>query len=51
MIYRVYLFFPMEARTEVERAATRTRNTRERDILLKRAKDCRVQLSTEYPMA
>jgi RNA polymerase sigma factor (sigma-70 family) len=29
-----------EARTEFERAATLTRNTRERDLLLKRANDC-----------
>jgi RNA polymerase sigma factor (sigma-70 family) len=29
-----------EARTEFERAATLTRNTRERDLLLKRARDC-----------
>jgi RNA polymerase sigma factor (sigma-70 family) len=29
-----------EARTEFTRAATLTRNTRERDLLLKRAKDC-----------
>ena len=29
-----------EARTEFERAASLTRNTRERDLLLKRAKDC-----------
>ena len=29
-----------EARAEFERAATLTRNTRERDLLLKRAKDC-----------
>jgi RNA polymerase sigma factor (sigma-70 family) len=29
-----------EARTEFERAATLTRNTRERNLLLKRAKDC-----------
>ena len=31
---------PTEARTEFERAATLTRNARERDLLLKRAKDC-----------
>jgi predicted RNA polymerase sigma factor len=29
-----------EARTEFERAATLTRNTRERNLLLKRAQDC-----------
>ena len=29
-----------EARAEFDRAATLTRNTRERDLLLKRAKDC-----------
>ena len=29
-----------EARTEFERAASLTRNTRERNLLLKRAKDC-----------
>ena len=31
---------PTEARTEFTRAATLTRNARERDLLLKRAKDC-----------
>ena len=31
---------PNEARTEFERAATLTRNARERDLLLKRANDC-----------
>jgi RNA polymerase sigma factor (sigma-70 family) len=36
-----------EARTEFERAACLTRNTRERDLLLKRAKDCAQPLSTE----
>jgi predicted RNA polymerase sigma factor len=36
-----------EARTEFERAATLTRNTRERDLLLKRAKDCPQPLPTE----
>ena len=36
-----------EARTEFERAATLTRNTRERDLLLKRAKDCALSLPTE----
>jgi RNA polymerase sigma factor (sigma-70 family) len=36
-----------EARTEFERAATLTRNTRERALLLKRAKDCAQPLSTE----
>jgi predicted RNA polymerase sigma factor len=34
-----------EARTEFERAATLTRNTRERDLLLKRAKDSTQPLS------
>jgi RNA polymerase sigma factor (sigma-70 family) len=38
---------PTEARAEFERAATLTRNTRERDLLLKRAKDCIQPLSTE----
>jgi predicted RNA polymerase sigma factor len=36
-----------EARAEFNRAATLTRNTRERDLLLKRAKDCIPPLSTE----
>ncbi|HWW97200.1 MAG TPA: RNA polymerase sigma factor [Edaphobacter sp.] len=36
-----------EARTEFERAATLTRNARERDLLLKRAKDCADPLPTE----
>jgi RNA polymerase sigma factor (sigma-70 family) len=36
-----------EARTEFERAATLTRNTRERDLLLKRAKDCDQPIPTE----
>jgi RNA polymerase sigma factor (sigma-70 family) len=36
-----------EARTEFERAATLTRNTRERDLLLKRAEDCSHPHSTE----
>jgi RNA polymerase sigma factor (sigma-70 family) len=34
-----------EARTEFERAASLTRNARERDLLLKRAKDCAQPLS------
>jgi RNA polymerase sigma factor (sigma-70 family) len=36
-----------EARAEFERAATLTRNTRERDLLLKRAKACGQPLPTE----
>jgi predicted RNA polymerase sigma factor len=36
---------PNEARTEFERAATLTRNARERDLLLKRANDCVQPLS------
>jgi RNA polymerase sigma factor (sigma-70 family) len=36
-----------EARTEFERAASLTRNARERDLLLKRAKDCAQPLPTE----
>jgi RNA polymerase sigma factor (sigma-70 family) len=36
-----------EARTEFERAAALTRNARERDLLLKRAKDCAPSLPTE----
>ena len=36
-----------EARAEFTRAATLTRNTRERDLLLKRAKDCDQPLPTE----
>ena len=36
-----------EARTEFTRAASLTRNARERDLLLKRAKDCVPSLSTE----
>jgi RNA polymerase sigma factor (sigma-70 family) len=36
-----------EARTEFERAASLTRNARERDLLLKRAKDCAQPLSVE----
>jgi RNA polymerase sigma factor (sigma-70 family) len=36
-----------EARTEFERAAALTRNARERDLLLKRAKDCALSLPTE----
>jgi predicted RNA polymerase sigma factor len=36
-----------EARTEFERAAFLTRNARERDLLLKRAKDCTQPLSIE----
>jgi predicted RNA polymerase sigma factor len=31
---------PSEARTEFERAATLTRNMRERELLLRRAADC-----------
>jgi len=38
---------PTEARTEFERAATLTRNTRERDLLLKRAKDCAQSIHSE----
>jgi predicted RNA polymerase sigma factor len=38
---------PTEARTEFERAATLTRNARERDLLLKRAKDCGQPLPAE----
>jgi RNA polymerase sigma factor (sigma-70 family) len=36
-----------EARTEFERAAALTRNSRERDLLLKRAKDCAQPLRTK----
>ncbi len=36
-----------EARTEFDRAASLTRNARERDLLLKRAKDCAQPLSIE----
>jgi RNA polymerase sigma factor (sigma-70 family) len=36
-----------EARTEFERAAALTRNARERDLLLKRAKDCAQPLRTK----
>ncbi len=36
-----------EARAEFTRAATLTRNTRERNLLLKRAKDCTQPLSSE----
>jgi predicted RNA polymerase sigma factor len=36
-----------EARAEFERAATLTRNARERDLLLNRAKDCAQPLPTE----
>jgi predicted RNA polymerase sigma factor len=36
-----------EARTEFERAASLTRNARERDLLLKRAKDCAQPLAAE----
>ena len=36
-----------EARTEFERAASLTRNARERDLLLKRAKDCAQPLPTK----
>jgi RNA polymerase sigma factor (sigma-70 family) len=36
-----------EARAEFERAAALTRNARERDLLLKRAKDCAKPLPTE----
>jgi RNA polymerase sigma-70 factor (ECF subfamily) len=36
-----------EARTEFERAASLTRNARERDLLLKRAKDCAQPLSID----
>jgi predicted RNA polymerase sigma factor len=36
-----------EARTEFTRAATLTRNARERDLLLKRAKDCAQPLSSK----
>ena len=36
-----------EARAEFERAASLTRNTRERDLLLQRAKDCDQPLPTE----
>jgi RNA polymerase sigma factor (sigma-70 family) len=36
-----------EARTEFERAATLTRNTRERNLLLKRARDCAQSLHSE----
>jgi hypothetical protein len=36
-----------EARAEFERAASLTRNARERDLLLKRAKDCAKPLPTE----
>jgi RNA polymerase sigma factor (sigma-70 family) len=38
---------PTEARTEFERAATLTRNARERDLLLKRAKDCAESIHSE----
>jgi predicted RNA polymerase sigma factor len=36
-----------EARTEFERAASLTRNARERELLLNRAKDCAHPLSIE----
>jgi predicted RNA polymerase sigma factor len=39
---------PVEAREEFERAATLTRNTRERDLLLARAADCRNASATRH---